>query len=191
VSAHDDTSLANTVFYRVRGSPIKHLGCLFSNRSFSVNKIVKIAADLDTMALQLTGDNPARGMMATLLRLYSYLYHGILALFLLGISVVAMTSDSHSLSLSMLPWKGDQLVHWLLAGSLIGLLSIVLAITGIFRPLFPIWALFVLLMMVWGYIIKPYGFSGTQEFYSVLWLIAGAFVAFLASLTLFRRRLRR
>src|SRR4051812_46648 len=115
-------------------------------------------------------------MMATLLRLYSYLYHCILALFLLGISVVAMSSEAHSLSLSMLPWKGDELVHWLLAGSLFGLLSIVLAITGIFRGLFPLWALIVFLTMVWGFIIRPYGFSDTHEFYSVLWLIGGAFI---------------
>ena len=129
--------------------------------------------------------------MATLLRLYSYLYHGILALFFLGISIVALASNAHNLTFSALPWKGDELVHWLLVGSICGLLSIVLAVTGKFRLLFPIWALLVFVLMVWGFLIRPYSFEGRSEFNTVLLLIAGALLAFLASLTLFRRPARR
>jgi hypothetical protein len=120
-----------------------------------------------------------------ILRAYSYLYHLVLCLFLIGISVVAMTS-SNVLSLPMLPWKGADLTTWLFWGSLAGLLSIVLAVTGIFRFLFPIWAAAVLFYMVRGYLVLPYTFAGETEFYSTLWMIGGAFLAFLASLTLLR-----
>jgi len=69
-----------------------------------------------------------------------------------------------------------------------GILSIVLAITGIFRFLFPLWALTVLVMMVRGFLLKSYTFEGKPDFVSVLWLIGGAVLAFLASLTLLRAR---
>jgi hypothetical protein len=78
-----------------------------------------------------------------------------------------------------------------MAGGIIGVVSIALAVTGVFRALFPIWAFIVFVVMVWGFLIRPYMFSGRSEFNTVLWLIAGAFVAFLASLTLFRRPKRR
>ena len=126
-------------------------------------------------------------MFALILRVYSYLYHLVLCLFLLGLAVVAMNSSS-TLSLEMLPWSGSDLVSWLLWGSLAGILSIILAITGTFRFLFAIWALTVLIMMVRGFLLKPYTFEGKPDFVSVLWLMGGALLAFLASLTLFRAR---
>ncbi len=129
--------------------------------------------------------------MATLLRLYSYLYHLILCLFLLGISSIAVLSHSGTLRLEMLPWKGDELVHWVLIGSLTGLACVVLAITGIFRYLFPFWTLLIGVLMVRGFLLSGYTFSGQDEFHWVLGLIAGAIVAFLASLTLFTRSSRR
>ena len=126
-------------------------------------------------------------MFALILRVYSYLYHLVLCLFLLGLAVVAMNSSS-TLHLEMLPWSGSDLVSWLLWGSMAGILSIVLAITGIFRFLFPLWALTVLVMMVRGFLLKSYTFEGKPDFVNVLWLIGGAVLAFLASLTLLRAR---
>jgi hypothetical protein len=125
-----------------------------------------------------------------MLRLYSYLYHLILALFLLGVAVIAMISPNQ-LKMPMLPWSAPELKYWLLWGSLLGVLSIALAITGIFRYLFPLWALVVLVLMVRGYLLTPYPFPQRDAFYTALLLIAGALIAFLASLTLFRLRPRR
>jgi hypothetical protein len=126
-----------------------------------------------------------------ILRVYSYLYHLVLCLFLLGLSLVAV-STSNTLKLTMLPWTGAELTTWLLWGSLAGLISLILAITGTFRFLFPIWTLTVFVLMVRGYLLKGYTFENKAAFYSVLWLIAGALLAFLASLTLLSvRRTRR
>ena len=124
-------------------------------------------------------------MFAMMLRVYSYLYHLVLCLFLLGISVVAL-STSTTLKLTMLPWTGSDLTGWLLWGSLFGLVSLILAVSGIFRFLFPLWSLAVLVLMVRGFLLSGYSFEGTSDFYNALWLIAGSLLAFLASLTLFR-----
>ena len=129
-------------------------------------------------------------MIARILRGYSYLYHLILCLFLLGVALIALMSTG-TLRVEVLPWKGDDLIQWLLWGSLAGILSIILAITGVFRYLFPIWTLLVLIMLVRGYLLQPYTFGGKEPFYQTLWLIGGALIAFLASLTLFRSRRRR
>ena len=129
-------------------------------------------------------------MIAKLLRVYSYLFHLVLCLFLLGMTVVAMMSTA-TFSLQALPWKGDELERWLLWGCLAGLLSVILAMTGTFRFLFPVWALIVLVMMIRGYLIQPYSFGGTDPFYQTLWLIGAALLAFFGSLTVFRRAKRR
>jgi hypothetical protein len=128
--------------------------------------------------------------MATILRLYSYLYHVVLSLLLLGISGIAIASDVHTLNLPMLPWKGDELIHWVFYGSIAGLISIILAVTGIFRYLFPIWTLIVFVLMVRGFLISPYTFTGIDQFYLILALIAGALLAFIGSLTPFRKKRR-
>jgi hypothetical protein len=125
-----------------------------------------------------------------MLRLYSYLYHLALALFLLGLSIVALLS-SNVLKIPILPWSGSELTQWLFWGSLAGLLSIVLAVTGIFRYLFPLWALVVLVLLIRGYILQPIPFAGENDFRNALLLIFGALLAFLASLTLFTIRPRR
>jgi hypothetical protein len=128
--------------------------------------------------------------MATILRLYSYVYHFVLSLLLLGISGIAIASNVHTLNLAMLPWKGDELIHYVFYGSIAGLISIVLAVTGIFRYLFPIWTLIIFVLMVRGFLISPYTFTGKDQFYSILALIAGAFLAFLGSLTVFKEKRR-
>jgi len=124
-------------------------------------------------------------LFAMILRVYSYLYHFVLCLFLMGVAALAISSPS-ILNLAMLPWSGSDLKTWLLWGGLAGLISIILAITGVFRFLFPLWTLTVVILMVQGFLIKPYIFEDETSFYRVLWMIAGAALAFLASLTLFR-----
>ncbi|MGH9630392.1 MAG: hypothetical protein ACRD7E_18925, partial [Bryobacteraceae bacterium] len=111
--------------------------------------------------------------MATILRLYSYLYHLALSVFLLGVSAIALLSDSTSLRLEMLPWTGQELTYWVFFGSLFGILCVLLAATGAFPYIFPLWTLFVLVLMIRGFLLQPYRFSGTDQFYSVLVLILG------------------
>ena len=130
-------------------------------------------------------------MLAAVLRVYSYLYHLILSVFLLGISGIVLASGNHNLQMPMLPWEGDLLTKWLFWGSLVGLLSVILAVTGLFQYLFPLWTLVVFVMMTRGFLIGPYHFGSPDSFYVAVLLIIGALLAFLGSLTVFRARARR
>jgi hypothetical protein len=81
--------------------------------------------------------------LRALVRIFSYLFHGLLTLFLLAISVLALSSGQ-PLQLEMLPWQGQTLTWWLLGAALAGLASVILAICRRWRPLFFLWSLTVL-----------------------------------------------
>jgi hypothetical protein len=131
-----------------------------------------------------------RTAIGWLLRLYSYLFHLILSLFLIGISIVAISSGK-ALTLKMLPWEGDSLNRWIMGLGIVGLICVFLAVTGIFRWIFPLWTLFVFGMMLRGFFLTPYDFGGESNFKGAAWLTFGAFGAFLSSLAVLDRRTKR
>ena len=110
------------------------------------------------------------------MRVFSYLFHGLLTLFLLGISVVAWSSGQ-PLQLGMLPWQGRTLTYWLLCASVVGLASVILAIFRKWQALFFLWSLAVLAIMAQGFFLSHYYFAGRAEFHGALYLTAGALVA--------------
>jgi hypothetical protein len=135
-------------------------------------------------------------LLGALFRIYSYLYHLLLALFLFGIAAVAVITHIQAhpgegggphLSLGMLPWTGHTLIHWLLGASLFGLLSILLAWMGKLRFLFLLYALALFGMMFRGYFLGGYVFSGKDEFRMAIWLTAGALVAIMGAWSQFRK----
>jgi uncharacterized membrane protein YdcZ (DUF606 family) len=130
-------------------------------------------------------------VIGALLRFYSYLYHFLLTLFLLGLSLVAVVSNSHTLNLGMLPWKGSALTWWLFGTGLLGALSILLALAGKLRFLFLLYALAVFGMMLRGYFAGAYSFSGKDEFRLAVWLTAGALVAIFGAWSQLRKKRRR
>ena len=119
--------------------------------------------------------------LAILLRLYSYLYHLALTLFLLGVSALAIFSGG-GLSFDMLPLSGWRLSYALFACSLVGLISLLLAATGKFRHLFPVWALAVVVFQIRGFFWTSYAFDDYSHFRQALWLTAGGLLAFIGSL---------
>ena len=102
--------------------------------------------------------------MRAVVRIFSYLFHGLLILFLLALAVIALSSGQ-VLHLDMLPWHGQSLTYWLLGAALAGLLSLILAIRRTWRLLFLLWSLAVLIVMVRGFFLGPYSFAGRPEFY--------------------------
>ena len=124
--------------------------------------------------------------LRALMRVFSYLFHGLLTLFLLAISLVALSSGQ-PLQLEMLPWQGSSLTYWLLCGALVGLVSVVLAIRRRWRPLFFLWSLAVLLLMARGFFFSRYYFAGAPEFHRALYLTAGALLAALGAWFQLRR----
>ena len=131
-----------------------------------------------------------RNAIGLLLRAYSYLFHLILSIFLIGIASLASMADK-PLKLDVLPWEGFKLNHWVLGLGVIGIVCVLLAVTGLFRYVFPLWALFVLAMMFRGFFLTPYSFSGESEFKGACWLTFGAFGAFLSSLSVLDLRSKR
>jgi hypothetical protein len=114
------------------------------------------------------------------MRVFSYLFHGLLTLFLLAISVVAWSSGQ-PLQLEMLPWQGQTLTYSLLCTALVGLALVILAIFRKWRPLFFLWSLAVLAMMARGFFLSHYYFAGPAEFHGALYLTAGALIAALGA----------
>jgi hypothetical protein len=122
-----------------------------------------------------------------LLRVYAYCFHLVLALFLIGISTVALNSGTN-LTLGMLPWQGATLTSATLLLGLVGVVCILMAVTGFVRWLFPLWTLVALILMLRGFFLSSYTFPSSGDFKSAVWLSVAAFVAFIGSLSLFGRR---
>ncbi len=120
-------------------------------------------------------------IVSALLRLYSYVFEFVLSLMALTLGIFGATHEN-AISLQLLPWTGAALTHWLTGLGLIGLLCTLLAATGWFRFLFPLWALFVALALFRGYMFSSYTFSGPAGFREALWFLGGAILAFVGSL---------
>jgi hypothetical protein len=119
-------------------------------------------------------------VVKALVRFLSYIFHGLLCLILLAMSVVAMVAGSQSLNLQMLPASLAGSVKLLFLCALFGLVTVILAIRGSLRPLFFLWSLVVVVLLVKGYLLGGYHFV-PGEFQRVLYLIAGSLIALLGS----------
>jgi hypothetical protein len=119
-------------------------------------------------------------VVKALVRFCSYLFHAVLAIFLIAVSLVALSSGLQALHLDMLPWTGATLIHFTLFGGLFGLLTVVLATMGTWRVLFFLWSLAVTVLMIKGYIFSGYHFE-PGEFRTALYLIAGSILALLGA----------
>ena len=98
-----------------------------------------------------------------LMRFFSYLFHGLLALFLIAVSGLALgTGAAESLHFGMLPWSGATLTYVLFFGALAGLMSVILAMRGMLRILFLIWSLLVVILLIKGYVFSGYKFVGAS-----------------------------
>ena len=131
-------------------------------------------------------------MLAILVQIFSYLFHFGLSLFIGGIAAIGWLSDSTTFDLEMIPWwTGQTLVKWMLAAGAAGLILVILALMGKVRPLFGLWTLAVLGVLVYGFFISNYSYDGVDHFKSALWLTAAAFAAFLGGVSQMRRRTKR
>lgn len=126
--------------------------------------------------------------MGILMRIFSYLFHAILAMFLFGVSAFALLNGKHNLHLSLLPWEGKNLTFWMLFLGLAGLMSVLLAVFGKSRILFLIWSIGVLLMLVRGYVFTGYYFGGLGGLSSALAFMLAAFLAAIGAWLRFRQR---
>ena len=119
-------------------------------------------------------------VIKALLSFLSYVFHGLLCLILLAMSGLAIAAGAQTLQLGMLPWTGPTLLYTLFFGALLGLVTVILAIKGTWRPLFFVWSLVVTLLLLKGYIFSHYHFS-PGEFRTAMCLIAGSVIALMGA----------
>ena len=117
-----------------------------------------------------------------LLRFYSYLFHLAVSGFLLGLGVVsaATSTDLHLEAIGLSPQKALGGVFIL---GIAGLLCTVLAFTGILRILFPIWAAFVVGLLIKGFFLSAVTFAGPDSFRWAILLTLGSIVAFFGAVS--------
>jgi hypothetical protein len=126
-------------------------------------------------------------LFGLVLRLYSFLFHTILCLFLVG--VVLVSRATHVVpKLGFLPFTDENMITGLTTLAAVGLVSVFLAVTDIFRYIFPVWTAIVLWLMVKGFILSPFTFPNAETFHGALWLTFGALGAFFGGLWVLRNR---
>jgi hypothetical protein len=125
-----------------------------------------------------------------LLRFVSYVFHALLCLGLLLLTVLLFISGADAVRLEMLPWKGTTLLYVLLCGSIVGLVILFLALRGTLRLLFFLWSLTVVVLIVKGYYLSGYRFTPGEP-KSVLYLFIGSLVALIGSWFVMTRRAKR
>jgi hypothetical protein len=122
-----------------------------------------------------------------ILRAYSYVFHFILSLFLVATALLAASGEQLRLT-GLLPFTADSIVRGLLVMGIVGLLSTLLAATGIFRYLFPIWVTIVLILTIRGIFFSSYIFAGEHAFKVALWLAFGVLAAFFGGIWVLKPR---
>ncbi len=122
-------------------------------------------------------------MFKAVMRVFSYLYHLVLGLFLLLVGAIALFGSNLILDIDVLPWEDPTQTYVVFCGALFGLASLLLALRGKTRILFRLWAVAVFALLAYGYFIAPYSFTSPEQFRSALLLTLGALVAMLGSWT--------
>jgi hypothetical protein len=121
------------------------------------------------------------GTIKALLRIFSYLFAGALALFALAMSALSLRSGGE-LNLGFLPWTGKPLSYWLLGLALAGLITVLLAMSGTMRVLFFFWNLGIFVLLFKGMFLSLYRFTGgAVSFKAGVGLTAGLLLATIGS----------
>jgi hypothetical protein len=126
--------------------------------------------------------------VATVLRVYSFVFHLTLASFLLGVAAIAYHSGA-PLGLTMLPFADSYALRDTTLFGIFGVICTLLALTRRFKLVFVVWTALVLYSMR-SFFSGPYSLSGTADITKAAWLTFGAVAAFFGACWGFRMRKR-
>ena len=125
-----------------------------------------------------------------LLRFYSYVFHLAASFFFLALGFVSGVS-SVPLHLDAIGLPPEKALLGVFVLGIAGLVSTLLALTGTFRLLFPIWAAVVAWLMIKGFFLSSLSFSGPESFRWAVLLTLGGIAAFFGALWTLKPRSRR
>jgi hypothetical protein len=120
---------------------------------------------------------------------FAFAYHGAVNLFLLVLGGNALATKQFNLVLPMFPVSGEPLANMLIVTGGIGLLTLLLALSGRFVYAFPVYCLlFAVQAFRWVIFPGKYVIGSMEGFAWWAALVAGAIGAFLCSLVLLKRK---
>ena len=119
--------------------------------------------------------------LGLLLRIFSYLFHFLSSLFLLGVAFEA-TISHQPLNLRMLPFGEDNLLTGTYMLGIFGLLATLLVfVNRAFKYVFPLWAMGTVYALIKGFFFSSYVFNGNEEFQWALLYIFGSILAMIGA----------
>ena len=122
------------------------------------------------------------------LRVYSYVFEAVLSLMALGAGGLAALSGNASLHIPWLPFDDANVVRWLLILGALGLLCVLLAISGNLRFLLLLFALAACFLLCKGLLLGTYTFNGVEGGRHALYLIGGSLLAVIGAIPMRRAR---
>ena len=122
-------------------------------------------------------------ILHALMRAYAYIFHFLLAAVLTGIATVAYLSGVHNINTGgMMSLTGLQLTQCLMGIGLMGIVSVLLAVFGVLRFLFPIYAAGATFTLFRWFFASGYRFGSMEAFQWGIALFVGCVGALLCSL---------
>ncbi len=120
--------------------------------------------------------------MKLLLRLFSFIFHLPLALFLFALGVFGVLDSAWRMSIDFLPWSGKTLVYALLGIGLLGLVSIYMAARGKMKFIFALYSLLAFVLIVNAVFFSTHRYPDVASFRWAVGFAAGGFGAFMGAL---------
>lgn len=113
-----------------------------------------------------------------LLRVYSWIFEALVCLLGIGVSIVSLTvGSSDPVKVGWLPWSAGTLPAWLIGLGVLGLIFILLAITGRMRILLFLFALAVFILVTKGFFFSTHSFENGAEGRNALLIVLGSLLA--------------
>lgn len=128
--------------------------------------------------------------LALLLRVYSFVFHLTLSVFLLGVAGIAYRWHDSIVSLP-LPFADDVVLRDITLLGLFGLILTLLALTRRFKILFVLWTAVLFYVMIKSFFLGPFSVSGTAQIRGAAWLTFGALGALFGALWALKSTYRR
>ena len=126
---------------------------------------------------------------AFLLRVYSFVFHLTLSVFLIGLAVIDYRSQQF-INLDLLPFASENLLRDTVLLGFVGVGCTLLALSSRFKFVFLVWTAVALWLMLKWFFLGDYIFDNAHQARGAMWLTFGALGAFIGAMWSLRTRRR-